>query len=81
MMQSRAWNWNDAEKERWLVPSEDCVYLQKKWQAEGARSVLDLGCGTGRHALYFARNGFDVTAVDLSEDAVRYVKEAAEEEV
>lgn len=80
MMQSRAWNWNDAEKERWLVPSEDCVYLQKKWQAEGARSVLDLGCGLGRHALYFARNGFDVTAVDLSEDAVRYVKEAAEEE-
>ncbi len=80
MMQSKAWNWKGAEKERWLIPSEDCVFLQKKWQAEGARSVLDLGCGLGRHALYFARNGFDVTAVDLSEDAVRYVKEKAEEE-
>lgn len=80
MVQSRAWNWNEAEKNRWLIPSEDCVYLQKKWQAEGARSVLDLGCGLGRHALYFAGNGFDVTAVDLSEEAVRYVTEKAEEE-
>lgn len=29
-------------------------------------SVLDLGCGTGRHALWLAANGADVTAVDFS---------------
>ena len=79
MVQSRAWNWKEAEKERWLIPSEDCVFLQKKWQAEGARSVLDLGCGLGRHAFYFAENGFSVTAVDLSEEAINYVTEKAEE--
>jgi SAM-dependent methyltransferase len=29
--------------------------------------ILDLGCGTGRHAVEFAARGFDVTGVDLSE--------------
>ena len=29
--------------------------------------VLDLGCGTGRHALWLAAAGADVTAVDFSE--------------
>jgi SAM-dependent methyltransferase len=28
--------------------------------------LIDLGCGTGRHALRFARRGFPVVAVDLS---------------
>lgn len=80
MIQSKEWNWKNAEKERWLIPSEDCIYLQKKWEEEGARSILDLGCGLGRHAIYFAKKGFSVTAVDLSEEAVIYVKERAEEE-
>lgn len=30
------------------------------------RSVLDLGCGTGRHALWLAAQGATVTAVDFS---------------
>jgi ubiquinone/menaquinone biosynthesis C-methylase UbiE len=29
--------------------------------------VLDLGCGTGRHALWLAKQGSNVTAVDFSE--------------
>jgi SAM-dependent methyltransferase len=29
--------------------------------------ILDLGCGTGRHAVEFAARGFDVTGVDFSE--------------
>lgn len=31
------------------------------------REVLDLGCGTGRHALWLASEGARVTAVDFSE--------------
>jgi malonyl-CoA O-methyltransferase len=33
----------------------------------GGLAVLDLGCGTGRHALWLAAHGADVTAVDFSE--------------
>lgn len=29
--------------------------------------VLDLGCGEGKDSLFFARNGYEVTGVDLSE--------------
>ena len=29
--------------------------------------LLDLGCGTGRHLVHFAKRGFQVTGIDLSE--------------
>lgn len=32
--------------------------------------VLDLGCGSGRNALYLAKEGFRVTCVDISPEAV-----------
>ncbi len=36
----------------------------------GARSILDVACGTGRHLAAFAERGFDVAGVDLSESMV-----------
>jgi len=38
-------------------------------------SILDLACGRGRHAKYLYRQGFDVTAVDLSEESIEYAKQ------
>ncbi len=75
MVQSKEWNWNNAEKERWMTPSEDSVYLAKKWAEEGAHTILDLGCGLGRHAIYFAQKGFQVAAVDLSEEGVAFARQ------
>jgi SAM-dependent methyltransferase len=37
--------------------------------------ILDLGCGTGRHAFEFARRGFDVTGVDFSEAMLARARE------
>jgi SAM-dependent methyltransferase len=34
------------------------------------RTAVDLACGTGRHALWLARHGWQVTAVDFSGEAV-----------
>jgi SAM-dependent methyltransferase len=34
----------------------------------GATSILDLGCGTGRHDIVFAGKGYVVTGVDRSEE-------------
>lgn len=34
--------------------------------AQGAQSILDLGCGTGRHVIAFAKRGMKAVGVDLS---------------
>lgn len=36
--------------------------------------VLDVGCGAGSHALYLQEKGFDVTAIDISEHAIKTCK-------
>lgn len=36
--------------------------------------LVDLGCGTGRHALEFAVRGFDVLGVDLSREMLRQLQ-------
>jgi SAM-dependent methyltransferase len=35
--------------------------------------IVDLGCGTGRHALRFAARGFSVTAIDLARPMLEMV--------
>ena len=40
-------------------------------------SVLDMACGAGRHAIAFAKMGFDVNAVDLSERLISEAKKEA----
>lgn len=34
-------------------------------------SVLDVGCGAGSHGLHLVQNGFDVTAIDISANAIK----------
>ncbi len=41
--------------------------------------VLDLACGAGRHSILLAEKGFNVTAVDLSENLLKVAKKSAEE--
>jgi SAM-dependent methyltransferase len=43
------------------------------------RSLLDLGCGTGRHAVLLAGRGFDVTGVDRSEAMLARAQQRARE--
>lgn len=40
--------------------------------------ALDLACGTGRHALYLAAQGFEVDAIDISEVAIGRARAEAE---
>lgn len=42
--------------------------------APGASSLLDIGCGTGRHAEVFSQMGFNVVGLDRSEDMILRAK-------
>lgn len=39
--------------------------------------ALDIACGEGRNAIYLARHGYDVDAVDISEEALKKGRETA----
>lgn len=53
----------------------DAVQLFKK---KGYRKVLDIGCGYGKHSLYLAENGFDVTSIDPNVKVLEWLKEYIE---
>ena len=44
-------------------------------KSEGKQTLLELGAGAGYDSLYFAENGFAVTAVDLSSEMVKCCRE------
>ena len=42
-------------------------FLIEQFKLPQGASILDMGCGTGRHSVALAQHGFAVTGVDLSE--------------
>jgi SAM-dependent methyltransferase len=56
----------------------DARALDERFRDPGP--LIDLGCGTGRHAIRFARSGFPVVAVDLSPFMLRAVAAKAHAE-
>lgn len=64
-------NSSDAEKMTELI-------LGNMKLVPGA-SVLDLACGAGRHAISFAKKGYKVTGIDLSENLLSFAREKSAE--
>lgn len=54
--------------------------IEQLLQPEHGASILDVGCGRGRHALEFARRGYRVSGLDLSESAIQEARERARDE-
>lgn len=52
-------------------------FLLKEINNDKSKNILDIGCGTGRHAVELAKRGFKVTGVDLSESQLKRAKEKA----
>ena len=60
-------------------PDENLVaYLEDKLIIPGR--VLELGSGPGRNAIYLAKHGHEVDAIDLSGTSIAWAKERAREE-
>jgi ubiquinone/menaquinone biosynthesis C-methylase UbiE len=43
-------------------------------KADGKKSMLEIGAGTGKDSLFFQENGMDVTCIDLSPEMVKFCK-------
>jgi ubiquinone/menaquinone biosynthesis C-methylase UbiE len=70
--------WNELftqEEFRWKNPHEQVVALVPLLRERGARRVLDLGCGAGRHTVYLAREGFEVHGCDIAENGLAHTRE------
>lgn len=58
--------------EKFLIENVDLIPANGK--------VLDMGMGEGRHAVYLAKKGFQVTGIDISSVAVKKSMQLAKEE-
>lgn len=52
-------------------------FVERELGADRVMRILDIGCGTGRHAIELARRGYRVTGFDLSEGQLRLAREKA----
>ncbi len=61
-------------------PTSVAHRLEALFRVHGVRTLLEAGCGSGRDALHYARQGFEVTGTDLSRNALHWARERAREE-
>lgn len=64
----------------WTVrPSNTCFEVLRCMPPDRHLRVLDIGCGEGRNAVFFARNGYEVHAFDISEKGLEKTKRLAQQ--
>lgn len=65
--------WRDA-------PPSQAMLACERWLAEAkVHTVLDVGCGIGRWAVWLQARGFDVAGADLSPNGIRYARQWADD--
>jgi len=70
--------WDDLfkhEEHRWQEPHHTVISFAEALRRRGARQVLDLGCGAGRHVVYLARHGYSVCATDISTTGITVARQ------
>ena len=76
MSKTHPWElaWREARWEEKSPPLAEVVEFASELKQANARTILDLGCGAGRHAIILANEGFRVAALDVSETALRILE-------
>ena len=78
------WYWekfSEEEIQSWsksfMVETGEVI---RKWQEAGVKRMLDVGAGQGHYSMRFARNGFDVDALDINEFSMQRLDKLAKEQ-
>jgi 2-polyprenyl-3-methyl-5-hydroxy-6-metoxy-1,4-benzoquinol methylase len=56
---------------------QEVDFIEKEISYNKDLSILDVGCGTGRHSIEMAKRGYNVTGIDLSEDQLTAARKKA----
>lgn len=57
----------------------ECDFIERELNYNKSLKIVDIGCGTGRHAIELAKRGYSVTGIDLSEAQLKKAREKAEQ--
>ena len=62
------------------VPHEYADSLHARFQEHSVQKILDLGCGDGRHLMYFDNLGYEMYGLDYSPSAIQLAEQWLTEE-
>ena len=62
------------------VPHEYTDSLHARFQEHSVQKILDLGCGDGRHLMYFGNLGYEMYGLDHSSSAIQLAEQWLTEE-
>jgi 2-polyprenyl-3-methyl-5-hydroxy-6-metoxy-1,4-benzoquinol methylase len=57
----------------------ECDFIEKELDFNKSLRIIDVGCGTGRHAIELTQRGYSVTGIDLSESQLDKARQKAQE--
>jgi SAM-dependent methyltransferase len=57
------------------APAPRVIQFAERLKEHGVRSVLDLGCGSGRHVVHMTYEGFHVTGLDSAPTGLKLTRE------
>lgn len=55
----------------------ECDFIENEIGKDTSLSIIDIGCGTGRHSIELAKRGYRVTGIDLSDSMLVRAREKA----
>jgi len=55
----------------------ECDFIEEEIRRDKSVKIIDIGCGTGRHAIELARRGYTITGIDLSAAQLARAREKA----
>ena len=56
-------------------PHQDAEFLDRFFREHAVSKILDLGCGDGRHLVYFAKRGYRMYGLDIAPTGIQLSEE------
>lgn len=69
--------WNKIFKQygkSYISTQDDLPRIVKFFRKNNVKRILDLGCGSGGHIVYLAKQDFEVYGIDIAEEGIKVAK-------